>query len=104
MADLHRIESPNSPFIGGILATFPSGASKSLTWRSETPIHDTLAMGKELAARALQDRLDVRAIDDAERTNWASFAAACAKHVGDWNAALRTALAKGAAARLEAGG
>ncbi len=49
-------------------------------------------MGKELAARALQDRLDVRAIDDAERTNWASFAAACTRHVAGWNDALAARL------------
>jgi len=81
------------------LAIFPSGNAKALHWNSQTPIHDTLAMGKELAARALQDRLDVRAIDDAERTNWASFAAACTRHVSEWNEALRKALA---AARSEA--
>ena len=90
MATLHLLDSPTDPHIGGILFQFPSGASKALHWRSQHPIRDSQAMAKELAAKALQDRLDSRAIDDAERTNWVSVVAACARLVSEWNARVGT--------------
>ena len=88
MATLQLLDSPDDKTLGGILITYPSGASKALSWRSEQPIRDVQAMAKGLAARALQDRLDSRAVDDAERTNWVSVVAAMGALVREWNARL----------------
>jgi len=86
---LQRLEHPTRPDVGGVLVTFPSGVTKALHWTSKAPVADPLAMGKDLAARALQDCLDGRRIDDAERTSWASVAAACTAIVREWNAKVR---------------
>ena len=88
MATLQLLDHPTDKTQGGILITYPSGASKQLAWRSQHPIRDSQAMAKELAAKALQDRLDSRAIDDAESTNWVSVVAACGRLVAQWNARL----------------
>lgn len=84
---LQRLESATSdPCAGGVLVTFPSGTAKQLAWRYRGEF-DTLATAKDLAARALQSCLDERRIDDAERTNWASVAAAMARILTDWRQA-----------------
>ena len=88
MATLQLLDHPTDKTQGGILITYPSGASKQLAWRSQHPIRDAQAMAKELAAKALQDRLDSRAIDEAERTNWVSVVAACGRLVREWNSRL----------------
>ena len=88
MTTLQRMEDPARPDVGALLATFPSGTAKALQWQSQAPISNPQAMGKDLAARALQSCLDESRIDDAERTNWASFAAAAARVVDEWNATL----------------
>lgn len=85
MATLQLLDHATDHSLGGILITYPSGASKALSWRSAQPIRDVEAMSKDLAARALQDRLDARAVDDAERTNWVSVVAACGRLVRQWN-------------------
>lgn len=85
MAELYLLDSPTDPTIGGVAIKYPSNATKSATWRSETPIADTLAMAKQIAAQLLQERLDTRNPDDAERTNWVSVTAAIQAHVKTWN-------------------
>jgi hypothetical protein len=81
---LHRLESAASdPCAGGLLVTFPSGVRKTLAWRHKGEV-DELGMAKDLAARALDSCLRERRIDDAERTNWASFAAGALRIVRDW--------------------
>lgn len=104
MITLQRMEDPAHPNIGALLATFPSGASKALSWQSQAPIRDSLAMGKELAARALQSCLDESRIDDADRTNWPSFTAAATRIVREWNAKLGDGVAEPQAASGEAPG
>lgn len=85
MTSLIRLESPNDQLVGGFAITYPSGCTKSVVWRSEAPIADTLQAAKEYAARVLQNCLDERRIDDAERTNWASVTAAIQRIVSDWS-------------------
>jgi hypothetical protein len=82
---LIRLESPADPWVGGIAITYPSGACKSLFWRSMAPVKDTLAAAKEYAATLLQNCMDEGRIDDAERTNWASVTAAVQRVLMDWN-------------------
>jgi hypothetical protein len=89
---LIQLESPGVPTIGGFAISFPSGACKSVTWKSEVPIQDTLATAKQYAASVLQACLDERRIDDAERTNWASVTAAIQRIVQDWNEGARARL------------
>lgn len=85
MTTLIRLENPNDPLVGGFAITYPSGCSKAMYWRSEAPITETLTAAKEYAARTLQNCLDERRIDDAERTNWASVTAAIQRIVSDWS-------------------
>lgn len=90
MTRLIRLESVNNlPQVGAFAIEFPSKACKSVQWRSEAPIVDTLAAAKEYAAKALQTCLDEGRHDDAERTNWASVTAAVQRVIVEWNAKLR---------------
>lgn len=86
--NLHLLEDPRNPHAGGVLCTWPSGRMKALQWESKTPIRDSLAMAKELAAKALDSCMCEGRTDDAERTNWASAAAAMQRMVRIWNAKL----------------
>lgn len=86
--NLHLLEDPRNPHAGGVLCTWPSGRMKALQWESRTPIRDSLAMAKELAAKALDSCMREGRTDDAERTNWASAAAAMQQMVRVWNGRL----------------
>lgn len=66
--------------------TFPSGARKTLAWRHEGEV-DALGLAKDLAARALDSCLREHRAEDANSTNWASFAAGALRIVKDWAAA-----------------
>ena len=92
MTTLIRLEDPQHPNIGALAITFPSGTCKALQWSSAGPIVDSLALAKDLAARALQTCLDERRVDDAERTNWASVTAAAHRIVRDFNDLKRAAV------------
>lgn len=92
MATIQRLESPNDATIGGVLITYPSGATKALHWRQDAPIAEPMAVAKDYAAKLLQERLDARQVDDAERTNWPSVAAAIQRHILDWNELTRARL------------
>ena len=84
MTTLHRLESAASdPCAGGLLVTFPSGVRKTLAWRHAGDV-DELGLAKDLAARALDSCLREHRTEDAERTNWASFAAGALRIVKDW--------------------
>lgn len=61
---------------------------KALHWESRAPIRDSLSMAKELAAKALDSCMREGRADDAERTNWASAAAAMRQMVLVWNGRL----------------
>ena len=89
---LIRLEAPQDTTVGGVAITYPSGACKSLSWRSQAPIPDTLAAAKEYAATALQNCLDEGRADDANSTNWASVVAALQRVLMDWNEVRRASL------------
>lgn len=74
---------------------------KALQWESKTPIRDSLAMAKELAAKALDSCMREGRTDDAERTNWASAAAAMQRMVRIWNAKLERRADPGQAGNRE---
>jgi hypothetical protein len=93
MATLKRLESrTNDPQEGGFLATFPSGVSKVVAWRHGAPITPTVDAAKDYTARVLDALMREGRIDDADRTNWASFAAGVQRIVSDWNEALLRSL------------
>lgn len=89
---LIRLESPTDNTVGGFAITYPSGACKSLSWRSQAPIPDTLAAAKHYAAQALQNCMDEGRSGDANGTNWASVTAAVQRVLMDWNEVRRAAL------------
>lgn len=102
--ELIRLEDPGLPSVGGFAIRFPSGVSKSVSWKSEAPIVETLAASKQYAAAVLQSCLDERRIDDAERTNWASVTAAIQAIIREWNEGRRLALRGSGLSDLGQGG
>ena len=96
MANLHRLEG-NELETGGILFVFDNGLSKAASWRSVTPVDDTLELAKQCAAQVLDELLrdpSPQAQDAARNTNWASAVAGCQKHIADWNRSLRAAISQ----------
>ena len=94
MANLHRLDG-NEPETGGILFVFDNDLSKAASWRSVTPVDDTLELAKQCAAQVLDELLKdpaPAAQAAARNTNWASAVAGCQKHISDWNQALRAAI------------
>lgn len=74
------------------MCVFPSGATKSVAWRSQAPIQDTLAAAKQYTASLIDAMSKAALFDDMERTNWASCVAAVQKIVQDWNEKRRKVL------------
>lgn len=71
---------------------FPSGAFKSVAWRSQAPIQDTLEAAKAYAAELVKHMLDRELRDDLDRTNIPSLVAAIQKIISDWNDQRRKVL------------
>jgi hypothetical protein len=93
MTQLRLLESTtNDSTVGGFLVTFPSGAAKTIAWRSEAPIQDTLEASKEYAKKLIQSMIESGKIDDIERTNVPSLVAAIQKMISDWNEKQRARL------------
>ncbi len=93
MAKLFPAESTTSDStVGGFVVEFPSGARKSVAWRSQAPIPDTLTAAKTYAAQLVQHMLDKQLTDDLDRTNIPSLVAAIQKIISDWNDKRRKAL------------
>lgn len=93
MAKLFPAESAtNDTTVGGFVVEFPSGARKSVAWRSEAPVQDTLEAAKDYTKKLVQHMLDARLMDDLERTNMPSLVAAIQKIIHDWNETRRGVL------------
>ena len=88
MATSLRQIDADDPSIGGFAITYPSSTVKLITWRASKPISPVLTAAKQYAAVALNERLESGAVDDAERTNWASVTACIQKLISDFNARL----------------
>lgn len=89
MAELHRLENPAHRASGGVLTRFPSGYACTVTWRSEQPVHDTLALAKSMAASIVQRLIETGHAADLDRTNVPSLVAGLQRMVVEWNQALR---------------
>lgn len=93
MAKLYPAESTsNDSTVGGFVVEFPSGARKSVAWRSEAPISDTMEAAKQYAISLVQHMFDAGLRDDLNRTNIPSLVAAIARIISDWNDKRRAAL------------
>ena len=89
MTTLHRLCADDAQ-IGGILYTFPSGKTLSVSWRSQQNVTETLALAKDCVARVREKLMSEGKQDDIDRTNWPSCVAATQKHIKDWNEGLTT--------------
>lgn len=93
MAEIYTAESNNGdPSVGGFVIKFPSGLIKSVAWKSQAPIPDTLEAAKEYTAKLLDSLLVSAHNDDAERTNWVSVVACVQQVINDWNERTRQRL------------
>jgi hypothetical protein len=93
MAKLYPAESTTHDLtVGGFVVEFPSGATKSVAWRSEAPIQDTTEAAKEYAKALVKHMLDKCLFDDLDRTNIPSLVAAIARITSDWNTKRRESL------------
>lgn len=93
MAKLFPAESAtNEPEVGGFVVVFPSGATKSIAWRSKAPIPDTLEVAKQYVAQLVDTMIASGRIDDLDRTNIPSLVAAAQKIISDWNDKTRARL------------
>jgi hypothetical protein len=91
VANLHRLEG-NEPEIGGILFDFGNDLVKSASWRSLTPVDDTLELAKQCASQVLQALIEGNHEAAIRDTNWSSAVAGCQKHISDWSQALRATI------------
>lgn len=91
MAQVFTAES-DDPEVGGVVVTFPSGATKSIAWKSQAPIIEHLDAAKEYVTKLVQNMLDSGLVDDLERTNIPSLVAAVQKNIIDWNNKQRARL------------
>jgi hypothetical protein len=92
MTQLRALTHATDPKIGGFVATFPSGLTKEVIWKSTTPAPDSLRAAKEFTAGLLDQLLQEGATDDANRTNWASMTAAVQRIISDFGARRLQAL------------
>lgn len=75
--------------VGGFVAFFPSGATKTVAWRSASPITPTLEAAKEYTAKLIETLQADGLHSDLDRTNWVSVAAAVQRCIMDFNTVLQ---------------
>jgi len=80
------------PNVGGFVAEFPSGAMKSVAWRTGAPIEPTIDAAKKYTADLITALQKEGLSDDLNRTNWTSAVAAIQHIISQWNEKLRTRL------------
>ncbi len=84
----------DEPEVGGFAIFFPSGRTKLVHWRSLKPITPTLDACKDYTAKVLDGLLqgDEIGLQDMDKTNWTSVAAAIQRIVLDFNGRVSTAI------------
>lgn len=85
MTQLRALTHATDTTIGGFVATFPSGLTKEVIWKSKIPAPDSLRAAKEFTAGILDQLIQSGMVDDAERTNWVSMTAAVQQMVKQFN-------------------
>lgn len=95
MANIALLEA-NEPEIGGIALIFDNNLAKVASWRSLTPITDTLEMAKDCVAQVLDSLMKSPPSPEVEAairdTNWVSAVAGVQHQVKAWNERLRAHL------------
>ena len=90
---LIELESANrDPEVGGFMIHLPSGATKTVHWRTARPITPTLDAAKEYTAKVVDGlvRADTaEAWADVNGTNWTSVCAAVQRIILDWNSKIQ---------------
>lgn len=88
--------SSGEPEIGGFIVFLPSGATKSVHWRSAKPIQPTLDAAKDYCTTVVDSILRAnkgnQGHPDIQRVNWTSMAAAIQRVIMDWNDKLQAAI------------
>lgn len=79
---------------GGFFIFFPSGLTKSIGWRSASPINPVFDAAKQYSTQVLEELLKAGHEHDASSTNWVSVIAAAQKIIMDWNDNLRAAIGR----------
>lgn len=85
MTQLRALTHATDTAIGGFVATFPSGLTKEVIWKSKVPAPDTLKAAKEFTAGLLAQLIEEGMTDDANRTNWVSMTAAVQALIKEFN-------------------
>lgn len=77
------------PEIGGFMIFLPSGATKTVHWRSAKPLTPTLEAAKDYCARVVDSILKSNGgrpeHPDIANVNWTSVCAAVQRVIMDWN-------------------
>lgn len=76
------------PEVGGFVIFLPSGAMKTVHWRSAKPISPTLEAAKDYTAKVVDSLLkqhQSRPHEDIQKVNWTSVCAAVQRVILDWN-------------------
>jgi hypothetical protein len=89
---------------GGFFVFLPSGATKSVAWRSATPITPTLEAAKKYASKVIEQLQADGLTADIDRTNWASVTAAIQRVILDFNTGLRSRISDAWGKHFGAGG
>jgi hypothetical protein len=77
-----------TPEVGGFFIFLPSGATKTIAWRSLQPISPTLDAAKQYTAKIVESLMKANTAEaraDVDATNWTSVVAAVQRIILDWN-------------------
>lgn len=90
-AALLRLEEPDRPECGGFLLFLPSGATKTVSWRSSACITPTLEAAKDYTSRVANDIIQQHGVshEDVQKVNWTSVCAAVQRIILDFNDRLQ---------------
>ena len=78
-------DDPGDRTVGGLFIFFPSGATKTIAWRSDKPIQPTKEAAQKYATQVAEQLQREGKMDDLLRTNWASVTSAIQRIILDFN-------------------
>lgn len=71
--------------VGGLFIFFPSGVTKTVSWRQVSAITPTMDAAKQFTIKIVEQLQMDGNEDDVNVTNWASVVAAVQRIILDWN-------------------
>lgn len=93
----------DTPEVGGFFVFLPSGATKTIAWRSAQPITPTLEAAREWTTKIVEALLKANTAEsaaDIDATNWVSVVAAVQRIILDWNDRIQLRIGAKMAAEL----